>query len=438
MKAMKAVLLVVALIGVGSLAATLFFNKDGDLPIYLEAAARMERGEVNYRPGNSAGWAYPPFQALFFIPLIHLSPPVDRLAWFASQFAIVALIVWRLSALLLVLGLDVGAVVRQGTRPARVLLGIVIVGAAYFLSWPFIGLTNDLFILLFLVLGVEAFCLGRDRWSGLWFGLGVACKLTPLLFLPFLLWQRRWQAALVMSLTMVSTSLLPDVIYPQETGEPWSVTWYKTFGSKVAVGKPASAVGAWYSLDYHNQSLAGTVFRLCAPRSTWESTPEQGRSLWPLEPEAIRLLTLGTFIVTAAFLALVAWRRTSAADRSADAIFRRFVQGSTVICAMLLLSPQTHKSHYGQMLLPLSALLVAQLIRKPSPILVAIMVFASMCTCVLHRTFIGADWGVMMQTYGTFTWCALACLAGLVVAALRRTSAATAAVAQLPAHRRAA
>jgi len=417
----RIVLIALALVTAGSLVHFMFLDKPGDLPVYQLAAERMERGEVNYRPGNGPGWAYPPFQALLFIPLNHLGPGADRLVWYASQLAIIALIVWRLQTLLARLGMDLSVEFRQGSLGKRVLIGIVVAGACYYLSWPYIALTNDLFILLFLVLGLEAFCLGRDLQAGFWFGIGVACKLTPLLFLPLLVWQRRWRASAVMAATIAIATLLPDALYPQETGELWCVTWYKTFGAKVSLGQPAAAGGAWYAIDYHNQSLAGTIFRVCAPESLWPAMQNEvgGTSLWPLTPESIRLITLSAFVLTVALLSFICWRRTQPGDLSVDAVCRRLVQGSTVICAMLLLSPQTHKSHYGQLVAPLATLLFIQLARRPSPVVTSVLAFACLCTSLLHRTFIGADLGVLLQGYGTFTWCAIACLAGLAYATLR-------------------
>lgn len=417
----RIILLTLALVAAGSLLHYTFLDKPGDLPVYQMAAERMQRCEVNYRPGNGPGWAYPPFQALFFIPLNHVGPGADRLIWYASQLAILALIVWRLQALLARLGVDVAAEFRKGGLGRRVLLGIIAAGGCYYLSWPYISLTNDLFVLLFLVLGLEAYCLGRDSWAGFWFGIGVACKLTPLLFLPLLIWQRRWRASAVIAATIAAATLLPDVLYPQETGELWGVTWYRTFGAKVSVGQPAAAGGAWYVVDYHNQSLAGTIFRVCAPVSMWPALQQEigGTSLWPLPPESIRWLTLSAFVLTVGLLSFICWRRTLPGNMSVDAVCRRFVQGSAVICAMLLLSPQTHKSHYCQLTAPLAALLVVHLVRRPSPILASLLTFACLCTCLLHRTFIGAELGVLLQGYGTFTWCAGACFLGLTFASMR-------------------
>lgn len=433
----RIVLLTLTLVGAGSMLHYLYLDKPGDLPVYQLAAERMERGEVNYRPGNGPGWAYPPFQALFFIPLNHLGPGADRLIWYASQLAIIALIVWRLQVLLARLGVDLTAEFREGGLGKRLLIGIIVAGACYYLSWPYIALTNDLFILLFLVLGLEAFCLGRDLRAGFWFGIGVACKLTPLLFLPLLLWQRRWRASTVMAATIAIATLLPDALYPQGTGEFWCVTWYKTFGAKVSVGQPAAAGGAWYAIDYHNQSLAGTIFRVCAPESLWPAMEKEigGTSLWPLTPEAVRLVTLSAFLLTVALLSLICWQRTPPGDLSVDAVCRRFVQGSAVMCAMLLLSPQTHKSHFGQLLAPLAALLAVHLVRRPSPILASLVAFACLCTCVLHRTFVGAELGVLLQGYGTFTWCAIGCFAGLTYATVRGSAPQAAASEALPQRR---
>ena len=66
-----------------------------ELPLYLQAGARMRQGEPIYRT-DERPFTYPPLFAVPFVPLSLLPTPVQRPIWYTINFAALAVIVARL------------------------------------------------------------------------------------------------------------------------------------------------------------------------------------------------------------------------------------------------------------------------------------------------------------------------------------------------------
>jgi hypothetical protein len=64
-------------------------------------------------------------------------------------------------------------------------------------------------LLFFLTLAGLSLQRGRSLAGGLWLGVAAVYKTTPLLFLPYLLWKRQWQAAAWMVLFVALLNVLP-------------------------------------------------------------------------------------------------------------------------------------------------------------------------------------------------------------------------------------
>jgi hypothetical protein len=63
-------------------------RRSGDLPVYVDAAERMARGEEIYRPDEVQPFTYPPFLALAAYPLTPLARWAQRAAWLALNAAL--------------------------------------------------------------------------------------------------------------------------------------------------------------------------------------------------------------------------------------------------------------------------------------------------------------------------------------------------------------
>jgi len=348
------------------------------------------------------------------VPLVHMAPALQRPVWIAANLVMLTASLYLLRRWLTKLWPD------SATQP-RSEMGfwlVTILTSVTFLTSPIQGLTHDLAILLLVMLTVDALCAERPGWAGVWAGLGAACKATPLLFAVVFLWQRRFRACATMALTLSVAMLLPDVLYPQQSGEIWAQSWVDTFLTPLKPGMPAEARGAWVSWNGLNQSLAGTMHRLTTAVPPQDS---RGWNYWDasiiqLDSSQRGRVILGTQLAVLALLLTATWRPRR---QAADDWLRTLGQGSAVACAMVLLSPMSSKPHFCTLVIPLSAAWMCHLHRRRDWLLIALTTTASAMGWLdchdLGLTFIADPLG----GYGGHTIAAVCAFAGSIYLALR-------------------
>jgi alpha-1,2-mannosyltransferase len=185
-------------------------------------------------------FVYPPFAALVFVPLTLLPLQVLKLVWAAAGVALVAFVVRRSAA---TLGWAPGRAVT--TLLVAVLLALDPIRTTFYL-----GQINV--VLLALVL---ADLTGRpeSRWRGVGIGLAAALKLTPLLFVAYLLLTDRRRAAATGGATFAAAVGLGFLLDPADSAVYWL---HGTFAAADRISPIAST---------SNHSLAGLLARLNAP-----------------------------------------------------------------------------------------------------------------------------------------------------------------------------
>ncbi len=225
-------------------------HRQFDLRLYYDAINYWLAGHDLYsysQPDTvniSLGFTYPPVAALFMTPMGLLAYPVVRII---SLFAIVGA-----GALFVFL------VLRERVKlPRPLLMALAGVATAFaFTLEPFrqtiaFGQIN---IYLALLVAVDLLVLGRrgSRWTGVGIGLATAIKLTPGIFIVYLLVIGRWRAALTAIGTVIAANLVSLVIAPAETWKYFTALVWET-----------SRVGF---LDTTiNQSVNGLIARLDSP-----------------------------------------------------------------------------------------------------------------------------------------------------------------------------
>jgi hypothetical protein len=211
-------------------------------------------------PAESLGNLNPPHFALLTAPFWYLSYQQAFVLWLASGLACLVLslrIVWQ---------------ELQYPRSRRLML---VVGAAVLSCAPFVlvASTGELtyFLLLPLTLGWRA--ARQDRWgaAGLWLGACASIKLFLLLFLPWLLLQRRWKAALGFLAAIVVMVTMGAAVFGVESYWQWRQTL---------------ALVGWWGLPM-NASLAGVVHRV------WTSGGASAQWLAAIGGGLVAVLTLG-------------------------------------------------------------------------------------------------------------------------------------------------
>lgn len=215
-----------------------------DLRVYQIAGHRVAQGISVYDSpllGNTRGvmeFVYTPFAALLFVPLAALGGAARAWAGGLGNAAMTAVAAW---ASLSILGY------RRDLRTA--LLSLPITGL---LLWcePIrqtmaFGQVN---ILLLMFVLVDMALPDSSRWKGALTGIAAGIKLTPALFVLYLLATRRYRAAGTAIGAFAATALAGFVVLPRDS----MMYWRGAFADPARVGVPGNP---------SNESLRGLLAR---------------------------------------------------------------------------------------------------------------------------------------------------------------------------------
>jgi alpha-1,2-mannosyltransferase len=197
---------------------------------------------------NGVQFTYPPFAAVVFAV-------ASVLPWTAMRWAMTLA---SLAALVLALWLVFGELGYKDRRAVR--LGATLgVSALALATEPVqqtlaLGQVNLLLMLLIvadlLTAGAPVPGGGTRWWHGIGIGIAAGVKLTPLIFIPYLLLIRRYRQAATASAVFAATVALGYAILPRDSGTYWADGLFLRANRIVFLGTRG------------NQSLRGTVTRL--------------------------------------------------------------------------------------------------------------------------------------------------------------------------------
>ncbi|RJQ77721.1 DUF2029 domain-containing protein [Pseudonocardiaceae bacterium YIM PH 21723] len=209
--------LLVVLLAMYVLAVALFpelrFN-NVDLYVYLVAGDWLWAGESLYdqRIAASLPFNYPPIAALLFSPLSAMPEVLAIGVVQALNIALAPMVVWR--------------VLRYLGRPVDGrLLVLAAAGSVFMMFLDSVAVSADLGQINLVLLALVVFDVLRtsdSRWRGVGIGLAGAIKLTPLLFVPYLLITRQFRAAGVATGTFLGAIALGFLIAPSSSAAYWS------------------------------------------------------------------------------------------------------------------------------------------------------------------------------------------------------------------------
>ena len=285
-----------------------------DLDVYRLAGRVLLDGGNFYQLPGPLPFLYPPFAALLAVPLAVLPVALVQISWtIAGALMIVALLHrwgqtgWRLS-------LWSTAVV------------FAVVPVSQTLAFGQLGIALVALVALDLAPGPRVLRRRRLLPEGVLTGVAAVLKLTPMIFVLYLLAVRRWRAALTATITAGVLTVLAAIILPRESLDFWT---------RLAHGD----TGLGHSLIYYtNQSVYADFVRV-----------------FTLAPAGI---VLG-LLASAAVVALGVW---------AAAVWHRAgeVRFAVVLCgvASLLASPVSWLHHFVWVV-PLAFSLVELVARRP-------------------------------------------------------------------------
>jgi alpha-1,2-mannosyltransferase len=219
-----------------------------DLKVYRGAARLVLDGRPVYG-GPIWHWApftYPPFAALVFTPLALLPTALDEVLVTLVGFIALSSIL----SLALRLPTGNGSTPQGGACPRAVLIPLAL-AAALWLE-PITATLGYGQIDLLITLLVVSDLTRRDaaRGKGALIGVAAGLKLTPLIFVPYLLFSRRGRAASVAIRAFVATVAAGSAVLPDDSWRFWAGGLFLD----------ARRVGGRYVPA--NQSLRGLILRL--------------------------------------------------------------------------------------------------------------------------------------------------------------------------------
>jgi alpha-1,2-mannosyltransferase len=184
-----------------------------DFQVYHQGALAVLHGRSPYDFGLPHGlmFIYPPFAAIVFTPLGLLADRAAFTVWTLISALALEVTVW------LVLS-RIGPADRRRRAMFTVLATVAALPLYPVLSELALGQVN---ILLMLLVLVDLLVLPR-RWRGIGIGLAAGVKLTPLIFVPYLLFTRRFREAAVAVATFAVTIGLGFAIMPAAAARYWS------------------------------------------------------------------------------------------------------------------------------------------------------------------------------------------------------------------------
>ncbi|MFY9345400.1 MAG: glycosyltransferase family 87 protein [Planctomycetota bacterium] len=396
-------------------------DADRELPVYVTGGERMHAGEEIYRRGREPKpFTYPPFAAVPFVPMQMLPAAWQPPVWFAVNFAILVLLARWLHRR-----------VAPGLRSPQVFwfwLLTAVVGGRHVVS-VLTNQSHDLFIAGLAALTAAGWARGRAT-AGIWAGLGAAIKATPLLFLELFLLRGRWLAAVSVLATFVGATALPDFVFPRDDGGSWWWAWYDVNLRGLQVGGVADAPGAWNPHSFLNQSLGGTLERLFRPVRVADASfvlGQPGQVLWFELPATVLLVVkLGLYLAVLAVIALGVRAAARAVRAAKDTVPVQQALGlgevAAIACGMVLLSPQSSKSHFCVWLFPV-AFVAERLLRGRRDLLAWLLLGAAAVVGLAAKDVLGKDLGNRLLAWGNVTWATMLLLLATVRCLCRPDSA---------------
>ncbi|WP_254879010.1 glycosyltransferase 87 family protein [Streptomyces sp. NA04227] len=321
-------------------------------------------------PGTHYGFTYPPFAAVCMLPMALLDwPSAVVLCLLMNLAASCAILAWSLG----------GTVRRQGWSRWFAFAVALCLFALLEPVRDTVSFGQVNLLLLALVLG-DAWLLstGRGKWAGIAIGLAAAVKLTPAIFIGYLLITGRRRAAAVATSVAVAATGLAAWITPSASKTYWTEAMWNT-----------DRVG---SLGYvSNQSWQGVLARVCEPA-------EPSRALW----------AFGVVLI------LAVWAHRVRRAAAVGDVRAGFALTGLAAC---LVSPVTWVHHLVWLIPALAVLLETALRSRPAPrrrlLLLTGALYVTLCSSLVWAWRFDSDGASGLLGSNAYVWITLGLLLAL-------------------------
>ena len=217
---------IVAVTSYGIVLVYLRAHRVRDFDIHREIGSWFLSGQNLY--SSAVSYPYMPTGAMYF----SLLALVDRSVGLALRYMTAIICLWLTCVLFHRMIRDRFKELAQ----ANLILSVIAITlAGQFILYDFDDGGPHTILMGMLVGAVYAVWKGREKFGALWFGLAIALKVTPGLFLAFFIWKRQWRLAAYTAVATACWIILPIVWMGPASWWSHQQTW-----TQVAVG---SALG---------------------------------------------------------------------------------------------------------------------------------------------------------------------------------------------------
>jgi alpha-1,2-mannosyltransferase len=213
-----------------------------DALVYRHGADDLWHGRPLYAvTAGDLPFTYPPLAAVVFLPMLLVSPYAAAKALAVASLACLYLVLW--------IGLGMTGMPRGRGRAG---LAAALTAAALWFEPVVSNVQFGQINLVVLLLVLADLATPDRRWhKGVGIGLAAAVKLTPALFVVYLLVTRRWRAAAVATGTFLAGAAVGLLAAPHDAADFWS-------GLGSSADRVREATPLWF---VGNQSLHGLLLR---------------------------------------------------------------------------------------------------------------------------------------------------------------------------------
>jgi Glycosyltransferase family 87 len=305
------------------------------LTLYRHAAECMWTQQV--LQACELAFTYPPAFAFLMIPFVAMPLWLATLIWYAITLFCTVWCCWLCEDLVERM---IPGQWRDREREWFRTLGILI--SLKFILAVYEDQAYDLLVLPLTLSGILALIDRRNIAAGAALAGAAALKVTPLIFLPYLVFKRRFVAAAIFVIVLTALSFLPDLfLHPQGAAHGYFMTWVNEVAAPGLLENAAAAKKAFWAggADPWNLSLRGAL-ALALDGTAYQAD----FSFWLRLVQLAFIAVIGTLFQMSARAQMIP------------------IEGALLIISMLMLSPMTGRSHYVGLLLPYY-LIIAAVIR---------------------------------------------------------------------------
>lgn len=402
----RIVLFSISMILLIAAASPIFLRTNSEFDLVFKTYAKLLlQGEDIYHEGSV--FMYPPWMAFICIPFNSLPQWLSRLSWGTINIFFFYLAIdsaWKISKSVFASNEKFGWI--------AFIIGLICV-TTYFLNC----LSHQQFDVIIagtILFGCLQLSKAKDINGGILLGVAAACKLTPLLFLPYLIYRFRWKATLAFAAGFLFCNFIPDIILglPPE-GKPRPIIFVERFLAPMT--KPDFVPGTWGSEIIYNQSLAGTGKRFTQTHiETKESKysviiePDNAQST-KVKPILMGLVLFGTAMT------LFCWGWPGNPSNLNTTCSPQFaLEASMILCAMLLLSPMSSKAHFGILILP-AFCLARMLESRQKALAIFFLAIPLLMGILLNKDLSGANTYTLLLWVAGVTWSTISLFLGIAI-----------------------